>query len=68
MIIQKIPTKYLCSKDETMLKIFSDNAVRQEIASLLVQSFRNRKDIESADLIDQKYLSKVKRAKKAGDS
>ena len=64
MIINKIPTKYLTEKDDQLMKVFSEEEVRREIATLFINSMRNRYDMKAADWFAEKYIMKTKRMTK----
>lgn len=64
MIIHKIPTRYLFTREGDLIKIFRDEAVRKQIVTLFIDSFRNRYDLAATEFMVDKYIKKVKNPKK----
>lgn len=46
------------------MKVFSEEEVRKEIATLFINSFRNRYDMKSADMFAERYILKTKKMTK----
>lgn len=64
MIIHKIPTKYLFEKEDSLIKIFREEAARKEVVNIFIESFRNRYDMKSAEAMYDKYMIKARKSKK----
>lgn len=47
-----------------MINLFRDKAIKKDVAKVFIDSFRNRYDMNAADTLTEKYITKMKKNQK----